>query len=162
MSNDRPANPAVPGENIELQRSDAPLDTEALAQLNQLVTEQVNAYGAALDAALVDQIRLNFASQILEALQTHPQLHSVSLMDWQEEAGEGEPFDLTLDEGFDESGEVLIDLDNGAEVVPDAVVLDDLRFGSQAGEHAGRLNVSAVLAWLRLSIESMNQQPQQD
>lgn len=141
-----------------------PLAT-ALQRLEQRTAERLVAATDAFNEAFDDDARLTVVTRLLDVVEQHPTAHAVSLMDWEDEAGDGEPFDVDLYEVLDARGDELADVagESGSFPIRHHWTLDPLRVDPQAagddkGHPGALISVAKARAWLAARLAEMEQE----
>lgn len=131
---------------------------EAIEALATAIDEESTLRLDALNAIADEAARLWFAQTAYELSLEDPEAVSFSLLDWEDEVDEGDPFDVAAHEAYhaDDDREPVSDMDRGAISVRHHWVLDELRVDpDEEDKHApgNRISVAKSLAWLADKIE---------
>mgnify|MGYP006972413315 CR=1 FL=1 len=135
----------------------AQVTPEAIEALATSLDEESTARLDALNAVVDEAARLFFAQTAYELSLEDPAIVSFSLLDWEDEVDEGDPFDVAAHEAYrSDAGDETTDLDHGAVSIRHHWVLDELRVDpTEEDKYApgSRISVAKSLAWLADKIE---------
>lgn len=133
----------------------ASVDRSDLQNVTKSLIDETLRRQDALNAAEDEEARLWFATKVLDVVEHYPDAHEISLIDWEGEVEEGLPFDVDLQEVYDEHGETIADVggQSGAISIRHHWVLDDLRVdpkGADGNKYDSRhrISVAKTIAWL--------------
>lgn len=137
---------------IEPNTQPEPVDL-AEQKIQERLTAATEDFNRAFDHAAL----FTLATLVADVVEEHPDAATISVIDWEDESPEGEPFDIDVWEVFDADGESIDNVGGtgGAFAIRHHWTIDPLRVDADADEHtAGRhLDVAKTLAWLETAIQ---------
>lgn len=135
----------------------AQITPEAIEALATSIDEESTLRLDALNAIADEAARLWFAQTAYELSLEDPEAVSFSLVDWEDEVDEGEPFDVAAHEAYHaDDDDPASDMDTGAISVRHHWVLDELRVDPDEEDKYApghRISVAKALAWLAGKID---------
>lgn len=159
---------SFPGaENVPVSRPDprpttadvvtraASIDRGDLQKVTKSLIDETLRRQDALNAAEDEEARLWFVTKVLDVVERYPAAKSIDVVDWEDEVEEGQPFDVDLQEIYDEHDELIADIggQSGAISIRHHWVLDDLRVDPEGADgnkydSRHRISVAKAIAWL--------------